>query len=63
MHNYTISVFFLLLSSYVYCYCCHLQGDYTKLSLKHTAINELFIAHQVFLVLLNDKCGNEILAF
>ena len=35
MHNYTIYAFFLLLISYMFRHCCHPQGTYTKISLKH----------------------------
>jgi len=41
MHNSTIYVFFLLLSSNMFGQCYHLQGAYTKISSKQTAINTL----------------------
>jgi len=41
MHNYTICAFFLLLISYMFRHCCHPQGAYTKISLKHTVIHNL----------------------
>jgi hypothetical protein len=40
-HNYTICAFFLLLISYMLRHCCHPQGAYTKISLKHRIIHNL----------------------
>ena len=40
-HNSTVYVLFLLLSSYMFWPCHHLQGAYTIISLKCTAINSL----------------------
>jgi hypothetical protein len=39
MHNCTFFIYFLLLNSYMFRHCRHLQRSYTKVSLKHTAIN------------------------
>jgi len=38
-HNCTFYIFFLLVNSYMFRHCRHLQETYTKLSFKHTAIN------------------------
>jgi hypothetical protein len=40
MHNFTIYVFFLLLSTYMFRLSRHLQGA-DMISLKHTAVNSL----------------------
>jgi len=39
MHNITTCVFLLLLSSYMFWHCCHPQGAYTKIYLKHAIYN------------------------
>jgi len=41
MHDSVIYVFFLLLSYYMFQHCCHTQGAYTKIALKHRAILNL----------------------
>ena len=55
MHNRTIHVFFLLLSSYMFQHCRHLLGAYIKMLLKHTTIirlNSTYICFDIYISVL-----------